>query len=215
MIERVLYKAFVGLISGAMICVLVILWSYISTRIKKKLGITPDNSNSAEIGTPAEQTSLKKETHTNHTEDIFGEQLTLYEVFPSSSESSTNQYPKKKKSNIPLIVCVVLLMFSLAGNAYLFIQNSDLSRKLHEMTINYYAKNSSERDLNAWKNATQEEYSFYHKYAVIVPVGTNTYHKYTCHSCDTSDFYIFNIENAKAQGYTACGYCMPDVNCQR
>ena len=43
MLENILEKAFVGLLSGAMICIMVVLWSRLSVFIKSKLGIKPVN----------------------------------------------------------------------------------------------------------------------------------------------------------------------------
>ena len=53
-----------------------------------------------------------------------------------------------------------------------------------------------------------DEYTFYHDYAVIVSSKGKYYHSYGCEKLGTPDsFYIFNIDNAKAQGYKKCKTC--------
>lgn len=42
---------------------------------------------------------------------------------------------------------------------------------------------------------------------VIVGDSNNKYHKYGCEDLDLSYFYVFNVENARAQGYRACSKC--------
>ena len=51
------------------------------------------------------------------------------------------------------------------------------------------------------------ELNFYHNYAVIVGTDDYYYHEYNCDRLDTSSFYIFNIENARSQGYHPCPAC--------
>ena len=54
----------------------------------------------------------------------------------------------------------------------------------------------------------KDEYNFYHKYAVITTNAGKKYHKYDCYHIKNRSFYIYNIDNAKAQGYTACLDCL-------
>lgn len=60
-----------------------------------------------------------------------------------------------------------------------------------------------------WKyGILYDEYSFYHDYAVIVSKNGKYYHSYGCEKLGTPDrFYIFNIDNAKAQGLKKCKTC--------
>lgn len=56
---------------------------------------------------------------------------------------------------------------------------------------------------------TDIERSFWHEYAVIVTSTGSKYHTYGCQHVDGQKFWIYNIEAAKAKGYTACLDCSP------
>ena len=53
----------------------------------------------------------------------------------------------------------------------------------------------------------EDEYQFYHEYAVIVTTTGKKYHRYNCYHIEDRNFYIYNIENAKVKGYTPCLDC--------
>ena len=55
--------------------------------------------------------------------------------------------------------------------------------------------------------AIKDEYEFYHEYAVRVTTTGKKYHRYDCYHVIDRSFYIYNIENAKAKGYTPCLDC--------
>ena len=56
-------------------------------------------------------------------------------------------------------------------------------------------------------NSLKDEYDFYNSHAVIIGDDDYFYHTYSCKYLDLRSFYIYNIENAKAQGYEPCPYC--------
>ena len=57
-------------------------------------------------------------------------------------------------------------------------------------------------------NEQKDKVKFMDNHVVIVPEYTNIYHKYECQYLDlTNGGYIFNPENAEAQGYKACKHC--------
>ena len=53
----------------------------------------------------------------------------------------------------------------------------------------------------------KDEYEFYHDYAVIVTKTGKRYHRYDCYHINNRNFYIYNISNAEAKGYTPCLDC--------
>lgn len=55
--------------------------------------------------------------------------------------------------------------------------------------------------------ALENELFFYDAYAVCVDDNDSYYHKPDCIYFDDSSFYIFNVESAKARGYSECPYC--------
>lgn len=52
-----------------------------------------------------------------------------------------------------------------------------------------------------------DEYEFFHDYAVIVTTTGSKYHHYGCYHIEGRRYYIYNIENAEAKGYTPCLDC--------
>lgn len=63
-----------------------------------------------------------------------------------------------------------------------------------------------EKEIRSLKE-DRERLRFWDNFAVIVTVSGEKYHTYGCPYIDESDFYIFNIENAKYLGYEPCSYC--------
>lgn len=90
-----------------------------------------------------------------------------------------------------------------------------------ERQINVYKRNESSyrgqlaskddtiANLREKNNLMSDKIAFYDWAAVIVPDnGSRKYHKYGCSHLDLSDgYWIFNVENAKYQGYKACSHC--------
>lgn len=65
-------------------------------------------------------------------------------------------------------------------------------------------------DVNRYRTWWAESFGkaeFMDNYVVIVGDSNNKYHKYGCEDLDLSQFYAFNVENARAQGYRACSKC--------
>lgn len=82
--------------------------------------------------------------------------------------------------------------------------------------------NERANDLNALKlehsvlsreyEAILPEYNFFHNGAVIVTATAGEkYHHYDCGHISGRDIYIYNIELAKAKGYTPCADCWHDL----
>lgn len=81
-----------------------------------------------------------------------------------------------------------------------------------------YSKAESESNEEAYANTLNsitQQVSLYEGYlttlldnAVFVTEHGEKYHRFGCHYIIDSDkFWIYNSENAKAQGYDACSYC--------
>ena len=79
-------------------------------------------------------------------------------------------------------------------------------------------KKSTQAEISSLKSANQQlstenavmrgEYEFFHQNAVIVTAAAGQkYHHYGCGHIACRDYYIFNIEYAKARGYTPCADC--------
>jgi len=64
------------------------------------------------------------------------------------------------------------------------------------------------RRLKADYDELLEECDFWRDAAVIVTTTGSKYHTYDCYHTDGRRYYIYNIELAKAKGYTACLDCI-------
>ena len=63
------------------------------------------------------------------------------------------------------------------------------------------------KDGYAFYEEIEDEYDFFHDYAVITTSSGKRYHRYGCYHIRNRSFYIYNIENAEAKGYTPCLDC--------
>ena len=123
-----------------------------------------------------------------------------------------------------LISSVLLIVFNMKKNGQLSElneqvteltnQNNEYQEKIdrNAKTITRLANQVSDLKKELQSKTTIDwserfELNFYHNYAVIVGTDDYYYHEYNCDRLDTSSFYIFNIENARSQGYHPCPAC--------
>ncbi len=97
---------------------------------------------------------------------------------------------------------------------------SAIEEECQEITTKIYSLHSICFDSNHNSNSVESKLSdlfdmslFYDNHACIVSgVSGNKYHKYSCQYVDNfTNFYIFNIENAKSQGYEPCSVCFSKI----
>ncbi len=141
--------------------------------------------------------------------------------------------PPKSEENIPpsesakkkpwFTICAVALICSIIGNIWLFTENTNLIIERQEVAsdlsdalsdVNYwkvnYDKAKQRSDYYSEKYLSiEDEYYFYHNYAVIVTDSGYRYHTYGCSHLNFDSFWIYNINAAKSQGYTPCLDCEP------
>ena len=89
-------------------------------------------------------------------------------------------------------------------NKIFYLEKKDISNQSY---VDYL---ENEVDALHEKNSeNHDKLRFFSMSSVIIGNdGTNTYHKWECEYLDMSDgFWIFNIDAAIDQGYTACSYC--------
>ena len=106
------------------------------------------------------------------------------------------------------MLLLILLLISIGGNVFCFFRITLLSEMYDESRKNAKAYYDAYLNQKFEYDEIQSEYEFYHQYAVIAEVDSNTYHCYGCEKLENKSFYIFNIENAYAQGYYPCPVCM-------
>lgn len=191
-----------------------VFWSFVASYIfkcyhpeSKKLSDNP-KKNPDPYAKQVEEMKAAKAAKQNN--DIMENQISLDDIVSPSTPAPTVTSSEKPKehSNLPLIVCVVLLVCSLAGNAYLYNQNSELSHEAQLWGNKYSEKLNDLDNLQNKYNAIYDEYSFYHNGAVIVTESGSRYHTYDCYHWDYP-IWIYNTENAKYKGYTPCKDCNP------
>lgn len=128
---------------------------------------------------------------------------------------------KEKNSKSPIIAILFLaniLVVSICFSIYLSIEMEKLKEENIELSeiaeLSEARAETIQQKNDIIQELKKENYAaeFYENHACIVSgSGSATkYHRYSCHYVDDFDrFYIFNIENAKHQGYQPCLECNP------
>lgn len=139
--------------------------------------------------------------------------------------SCGKQFFKFSKGIIKTIVTIMLFVLLVGLNIfqYIFFAQTNKEFAQSKTTIstqkNTILKQKEEieklnEDVNKYKGQVRKyilEYGqkarFMDDHIVIIGNSNNKYHKYDCEDLDTTYFYAYNTENAKAQGYRACSKC--------
>lgn len=214
MLENILEKAFVGLLSGAMICIMVVLWSRLSVFIKSKLGIKPVNKEKRNPDPYAKQVEELKAAQTKNQSNtdnaVMEQQLSLDEICPSVAPAPVTPSTDKPKKCfvVPLILCAALLACSLIGNIYQYSQNATLKKEYSSLEASSEYSDRNYKELSDRYFSIRDEYDFYHNGAVIVTETGSRYHTYSCYHWDYP-IWIYNKEAAASEGYTPCKDCNP------
>lgn len=121
----------------------------------------------------------------------------------------------KRRTSIISALCVIFAALSLlAYSSYqsamgeieeLKADKSGLIAEVREITE---LKENANRRLLEYKERVDDEYNFFHEYAVIATETGEKYHQYGCYHIKNRDFYIFNISAAKSKGYKPCKDCI-------
>ena len=108
---------------------------------------------------------------------------------------------EKKGSKAAVILLAILLALSLAALGFVYNLYSDTVEEYNQMV-------SDLDDIKDEMYEAVDKATFMDSYIVIVgDDGTRKYHKYGCKKLYLDYFYVFNIDNARAQGYTPCKKC--------
>ena len=108
--------------------------------------------------------------------------------------------PWKIAGNIGI---AAILIFSIGMNIYQYISAKDKPDYIIPET-------NSDQSFYEWieEQDRQKKIDFFDTYIVLVEDdGTNWYHKYECDKFKGDNFWAFNLDAAKGEGYTACPYC--------
>lgn len=107
-----------------------------------------------------------------------------------------------------IVICIETIAI-LGFGIYSYSKNSKLNQKNTQIgTLKENAENNADSFYKILYNSQKSKIEFMDEYVVIVPENTNIYHKYDCKYLDISNFLVFNLENAQAQGYVACKHCI-------
>jgi hypothetical protein len=135
-------------------------------------------------------------------------------TFPTSIEF-IHENTKNLKINNKFIICLILIIVETTAililGIFLFKEKSTADNQMAKIiSLNSEIKEqrSSASLYKTLYNEQEDKVKFMDDHVVIVPEYTNIYHKYECQYLDlTNGGYIFNPENAEAQGYKACKHC--------
>ena len=134
----------------------------------------------------------------------------------NSSNYPAFQRSEKRKRKLKKIVCIILCIAVLTALVLWVIDyHSNALKEAYTEGERAGHIVGFEKGYAYYKDAKdkyEDEYNFYHHYAVITTATGKKYHKYGCQHIKDKSFYIFNISKAKAQGYTNCLDCSPTLD---
>ena len=138
------------------------------------------------------------------------------------------QYFNAKKT-IPVVLLSVLLVASFGFNVLQYLQSreavetvatqatqiekleKEIASQKSTISTQKTQINNLEKEVDELEDRNMDlffDLYFYEEYAAIVPDdGRKRYHIYGCEDCDTSSFWIYNIEAAEQKGYYPCPKC--------
>ena len=114
-----------------------------------------------------------------------------------------------------LIAVSTLLLASLSGNIYQYIDGHTMRNELAKAETELVAEHDRYADASSMYRKAKgkydlisENYYFWRNHACIVPKNSSVYHIYPdCRYCDTSYFWIYNVEQAENLEYSLCSRC--------
>lgn len=123
------------------------------------------------------------------------------------------QYFRLRRLGVGLLAVLCLALVGL--NVFQYSARLDLESAIaaKERTISQQrktvtAQSKTIRSLTNDVDKYRPKVRFMDNYVVIIGDSNNKYHKYGCEDLDTSSFWIYNTETAKALGYRACKKCI-------
>ncbi|MBR2410168.1 MAG: hypothetical protein IKB08_00425 [Clostridia bacterium] len=119
------------------------------------------------------------------------------------------------KFTVSIAILCILLCSSIGTNIYQLMNISETQNTISTLENKFKRTSESADRARVIINEKNEEIenledviSFYERYIVILPDdNTGTYHIYGCKQCDTSSFWIYTIDDAKAADYQPCNNC--------
>ena len=114
-----------------------------------------------------------------------------------------------------LIGTSILLLSSLSANIYQYADGRTMRSELAEAATELAAEHDRYTNASSMYYKTKgifdlisENYYFWRSHACIVPKNSSVYHIYPdCSYCNTSYFWIYNVEQAENLGYSLCSRC--------
>lgn len=137
--------------------------------------------------------------------------LASYEVATYAPAPATNENTSNTRKLKPLLITLTIaLVISIALNI-IYVPTSLTYEKTmadYKLTIDKLkgARSSIIHERETLKSYEQD-LDWYMSNAVLVTDEGSRYHKSCCQYVDGRSFYIYNVENAKAQGYSKCKVC--------
>lgn len=124
--------------------------------------------------------------------------------------------------NVLVVLLIVFLIASIAGNVLLAVENRDLTKSADALQKTNSKLENKVSELKKDVSDLQKENAQYYDYWVetfdkmgfydstvvfIEDDGTNLYHKYECNKFIGADYWAHNVEYAEYIGYSPCPRC--------
>lgn len=202
------------------------IWGYVSYLILKPNSKSKPKTDGTEVKNLIEvlEKNNKPERSDNSIDDVISKKSTdIHNNDEHNTNTETNDNKNKKVTNnknykVTLISLITVLIFITIAFVILIVYilnlKNTLSFKNTEINnLNARIKNLDEKisnydDYYDDYEELKEESDFMEEFVVIVPENTSIYHKYGCKYLDLTSFLVFNIDNAKEQGYKPCSHCI-------
>lgn len=138
---------------------------------------------------------------------------------PASAKNTNKKKGILNKFTVAIAILCILLCSSIGTNIYQVMNISKTQNTISTLENKFKRTSESADRARIIINEKNEEIenledviSFYERYIVILPDdNTGTYHIYGCKQCDTSSFWIYTIDDAKAADYQPCNNCCSTI----
>lgn len=154
-------------------------------------------------------------TDENKISPMTDENMKAYaDIILCDDEPTATRKPKPQLHKFTIILVAVIATLSIS-TIVLGTMYSNASGELEEVTIQLEEVNnrlktlrSQDADEIMQSDKFESVAKFFYDAAVFTNDSDNHhYHRYDCPQFDDSYYYIYNVENAEAKGYTPCSYC--------
>lgn len=136
-----------------------------------------------------------------------------YKIVNNTSAPASNSNKQGTKIKPLLITLVIALIISIALNIIYVPTSLTYEKTMADYKLKIDKLRESRSNIVGERESLksyESELDWYMSNAVLVTDEGSCYHKSCCQYVDGKSFYIYNVENARAQGYRKCKVCFGD-----